>query len=341
MSIGQLRQNGIEAADWHDILQVLHETYRIWSPGLSPLMYRERVYRQLSHPWGRKHMRFAVYKRNGQILSSCKLYEHEIIVRGQIFRALGIGAVYTMEKHRGTGCATTLIERVIDAAGEEGFDCLTLYSEIGAEFYEHFGFEQLGSAEFNLSISGNDLRDDEHQRSRFVQLSDIDFLERHYARWLRQQPYGVVRNHSYWDYKLKSEQFLELYSKLSWPELELLCDEEASGGSAYAIIEQGGSTLRVLEIIGGAEGRFNLWQQILRRAVAVGAQRIRGREGLMRDFAPGFSVRSVVPPEHQALFAQVHYTERDWGVAMMLPLVPELDWLHVEFPCPLLELDHF
>ncbi|HEY9715775.1 MAG TPA: hypothetical protein V6C72_20040, partial [Chroococcales cyanobacterium] len=116
---------------------------------------------------------------------------------------------------------------------------------------------------------------------------------------------------------------------------------EAIDGGGYAIIEQGGATLRVLEVIGSERAQVSIWGELLTRAVKVGAKRIRGWEGLVRNFAPSYLLKPAIPRDLVNLFDSVHSGEREWGIPMILPLRSDLEGLSVEFPCPLLELDHF
>jgi predicted acetyltransferase len=283
-----------------------------------------------------------VYKRNDKIVSSCKLFDLTVSSRGRTYSMLGVGAVYTMKDLRGQGYASDLITEVIDLAEDEGYNCVTLYSEIGVDFYEQFGFRELGSAEFSIEIHNQDYREDDLDKTVFAGPSDALWLEEHYSRWLRTQPYGVIRSQAYWGYKLDSERFLESNSSLSWPELELIAVRGDTKDCGYVIMEQGGSTIRILELIGSEKSRMQLWKTVLACAAKRGAKRIRGWEGVVRDLAPGFSLKPILPNDLPAdLFGSVQYCDRDWGVAMMLPLSDELTEWGSQFPCPLLELDHF
>src|SRR5579872_5312542 len=114
-------------AEWQDILRVLHETYRIWSPGLTRSDYQQYTWNQISHPWARRHFRFMVQKHAGNVVTSCKLYDLVMQARGREYRVLGIGAIYTQEKYRQTGRAHELLQNLRDLASNEGYDGLLLY----------------------------------------------------------------------------------------------------------------------------------------------------------------------------------------------------------------------
>ena len=138
----------IETASWHEILQVLHESYQIWSAGLNACQYQEYIWRRMTHPWGRKHSRYVIYKTNGQVASSCKTYDLTMTSHGRVYRVIGIGSVFTRMGFRGIGIASRMLEEIVDEAKANSYDGLLLYSEIGPSLYEPLGFEELGTCRF-------------------------------------------------------------------------------------------------------------------------------------------------------------------------------------------------
>jgi hypothetical protein len=113
-------------------------------------------------------------------------------------------------------------------------------------------------------------------------------------------------------------------------------------GGGYMIVERSQSTLRLIEIIGNDNARIELWREGLGYAAAHSLKRVRGWEALARDLAPGFSLTSLLPdPILRHRFEPLRSFEREWGMPMFLAINDEVAaWTH-EFPCPLLELDHF
>lgn len=326
----------IELGDWHSILTVLHETYSIWSAGLTKANYLEYTWLQMNHRWSRKNYRFLIYRRRGKVAASCKLYSSAMDARGKTYRVGVIGAVYTQQSFRNEGCASALMEDVINLAAAENYDGLLLYTEIGPAFYERFGFRETGGSDFNLVLtqSGSDKRSKTLSVSpRPIERTDAPEIIRHYKRWLRTQPYGVHRTPDYVDYKVSRERYLHQNSRLCWPCLEITCEPSGDG---YMITETGGATIRVLEVVGCESGRAHLWELLLERAQNDGIQRLRGWESNVRDFAPGFRMDSILSEGGTALA----YNNRNWGRGMLLPLNKSLKPWHQEFPCPLLELDH-
>jgi hypothetical protein len=167
---------------------------------------------------------------------------------------------------------------------------------------------------------------------------DLDVLVRHHRRWIRYQPFGVVRDAAYWKYKIAREDFLNVNSNLSWPQLQVTLIDAGTTSGGYAITECGGNTLRVMEVVGSDDACVKLWTYLFAWAGAKQIKRIRGWEAVIRDFEPNYKFESVLPLSLS--ISEMHYSERSWGRCMMLPLNAEIDdWLDVN-PCPVLELDH-
>jgi GNAT superfamily N-acetyltransferase len=328
-------------ADWRDILEVLHETHRIWSPGLTRSVYHQYIGGQLSNPWSRKNFRYICMKVDERPAVSCKLYSMNMSSRGRDYRILALGAVFTLERFRMRGLAHQFIDEVVDLAEQEDYDGLILYSEIDPKFYEGLGFAELGAADFYIYLphpaTWQTQNESAAKVTRSPQIEDVAWLERHHQRWLRAQPYGVIRDADYWRYKLQKERFLHQHSKLSWPQLQLTLLEGEHSNDGYMLTEEGGSTIRLLELVGTQSARDELWGNLLHRAKNTGMARVRGWESGICDLAPGFSLSQFAKTaEH---FEPLQYAQRDWGRPMLLPLTDELEsWLSI-FPCPLLEID--
>ena len=330
----------LEIADWRDILSVLHETVHIWSAGLSPIDYHYFLSCQLSDPWFRRKCRIFVLKEGDIVQASCKLYSLEFSARGQIFRLAGLGAVYTQKAFRSMGLASELINDVIDLCEEEELDGIVLYSEIDPEFYEGFGFEELGSAEFSLmpAESAQLLQQQAYSVAsppgllQQVPLTAdlIPKLSRHYSRWLREQPFGVHRSEPYWHYKVFKEQFLSQRSTIGRPGLNLIKFDLESCSGGYAITESSRDNLRILEVVGSDTARKIIWANLLTQILKGDVKRLRGWEAVIRDLAPTYKVRDQT----------LYFSDRDWGRGMILCLNAALrSWLSVN-PNPMLEFDH-
>lgn len=342
----------IEQADWKDILEILRETCRIWSVGLPKDLFYDSVLRQMTHPWGRRNYRYMVYRENGKIVSSLKLYQLHFSSRGQCYKFAGIGALYTQESCRSRGYASDLLKEIIRIAATKQLDGIILFSDIDPSFYKSFGFQELGGTDFSiplskLSKSAHLVKDAIAADTTFGDVSlenigehHIPFLEQQYSRWLAAQPFGVVRTSEYWRYKLQKEEFMHNYSRLCWPRLRLISVKQNYFNAGYAIIEYGGRTLRILELIGAESARTSLWQNIFQHGYELGAERIQGWISVLSGIEPGFSLSALAQNVYPSSDPKLKYIQRHWGRPMILPRhASTVDWLST-FPCPILELDH-
>ena len=119
---------------------ILDETWRIWSDGLTRKAYASYNAAQMKTPWGRQFLDRVALVDGERVLSTAKRYTLRAHLDGAPIRVLGIGAVFTPPALRSRGSAAVLIERLLEDARREGVDCALLFSEIGASYYEQFGF---------------------------------------------------------------------------------------------------------------------------------------------------------------------------------------------------------
>jgi hypothetical protein len=364
----------IETASWNDILPILRTNFRIWSPGLSQSDYRHYIWSQLHSPWSRQNLRYVIHRIHGETRASCKTYKLSLRSGGKSFLFAVLGAIYTPEKFRGQGFATDLIEGLIDRFQEQSFDGIILFSDIDPEFYASLGFDQMGGSEFVMFLPDEtqavaDLSKDDksfdprcieyHTLTKTTDLETsqnasgtghldpgldeeiIANMTRHYARWLRRQPFGIERSEDYFTYKLGKERFIATHSKLSWPEMIVTIANLGINEYAYALTECSGMTMRVLEVIGSQTARQVLWKELYRKAVKTGIRRIRGWESIIRDFAPTFSFRPILPDasDLKTSNCKILSFERDWGRPMIFTFNDQIRFWFRTFPCPLLELD--
>jgi GNAT superfamily N-acetyltransferase len=169
----------------------------------------------------------------------------------------------------------------------------------------------------------------------------IDFMTRHYGRWLRKQAYGIERSSTYFHFKIMRENYLAQKSRLSWPRLELLSiDHKDAAG--YAIIEYGGRVVRVLELVGDERTRGLLWRGLIARAQDIDASRISGWESILSDFQPGFTINQLATIDTTVRDAcdGLGFFEKVKGRTMILPFKEEYEEWFTVCPCPILELDH-
>jgi GNAT superfamily N-acetyltransferase len=333
-----------------DISNILRANYYEWSSGLDKSKYYEWIWWQMRQPWARRNYRYMAAFQSNHLVSSCKIYTIHFQSRGRVYKIAGVGAVFTQPQHRGCGYGSEMIDKVVELCEQRDYDGMLLYSDIAPEFYGRSGFEELGDSEFHLwldrDVSFNGARGERlpdnrtpdtrsrDQRSLAADqpefsLSDVKpehvpNMISHYRRYLSRQPFGMLRDETYWHYKLERERYLVLNSDARWPALELLELRNGGKDSGYAIFEHGGKILRVMEVIGSEDAAQRLWGRILEIARERAVELVRGWEGITGAHSGHFK-----------------FVERDWGHPMLLPFNSTLDaWLDA-VPCPLLELDHF
>lgn len=331
----------IHQLDEREINRVLGQNFSIWSPGLDPTRYLHYQWWQLCHPWGRRNLQYwGLCDGSKGVVASCKLYKFDYKSRNQSFIAAGIGAVFVPEEERGNAYGRRLLEGLAQHCKSLNFDFMILNSDIDPDYYSKLDFHMFQPSVFRVFPDKDWLKQsmkkldsltlasvDESFRIRRASLADVDEIARHHARWLVNQPYGFKRSEDYLEYKLGREFYLAQHSRLGWPKMEIIIDNEGRHYGGYALIEQAGSYLRILEVIGSEAVRISLWGQILRLAQKREVHLIRGWS-------------KTAPP-----LKGLEYYMRDWSFPMIRPLKQEsrsklIGWTAIN-PPSILELDHF
>jgi hypothetical protein len=326
----------------HEINKVLGQNYEFWSPGLDRSRYRHYQWWQLLSDWGRRHIfYYGIFSKENGLLASCKLYSLEFFAEGRSFKIAGIGAVFVPDYLRGHSYGLKLLEEMKARAQAEDFDAIMLNSDIDPAYYARIGYSLFPAKTYSAATSSAWLKQsiayfekmadpdlDETFSIRAAGSADIYEMCRHHARWLRKQSFGLARSEDYWRYKIGRENYLFNHSKLNWPQQTFISDNYGEQTGGYALLEQSGPYLRVLEVIGEERISYSLWSQIFRLASRRNAK-------LLRSWAV------MAPP----LPGRQEFSDRDWSIPMILSLREDLAsrfkcWTELPVP-PLLELDHF
>lgn len=125
--------------------EVLPHSAGLWAEGRSLERYTRDLRELAASGYGRRRFRLLGMRMDGGVVSSCKRYERELRCEGRLMKAIGIGAVFTRETHRGRGLATTMLASLLDAELKNGTDYAFLFSNIRPRFYEEIGFAVLPS----------------------------------------------------------------------------------------------------------------------------------------------------------------------------------------------------
>lgn len=330
----------------HEINQVLGQNFKIWSPGLSHARYLHYQWWQLQTPWGRRHLKYwglteeRESASSNEVTASCKLYDFSYQSKSRIYRAAGVGAVFVAQENRGRARGQKLLRLLADQCKSAQYDFMILNSDISPIYYETLGFDSFDPSAFRINLNRacfdralaelSEICDPslpESFKVRPVSLKDVEEMVRHHQRWLSAQPYGMMRSDEYLEFKLGREIYLKEHSTLGWPQMDIISVNEGAPVGGYALIEQAGVYLRVLEVIGPTAVQHSLWRQILKVAQIRGINVIRG----WAKVAPAIK--------------ELEYYWRDWSLPMILPLNAEvservLAWTEI-WPPSFLELDHF
>jgi predicted acetyltransferase len=337
MTTATTNRTQLEIADGCDLLHILREQHEMWGAGMSRGDMVEGMRLQMSQPWARRNLRILVMRDKGEIVATAKVYNLEAQARSVDYRIAGIGGVYTMEKHRGRGYGSELLEALERLTRDENFDGMLLFSDIDPSFYEQSDYELLSDHEFHIWTNDPDVErqimsdrsfvEDLHEHEPeqgLVETTDVPLMVAHHRRYLSTIPFGIKRTDDYWQYQIVREQFIQTHSTDNRPVLEFLSIDLDSPRGGYAIFEHSSKIMRVLEVIGLADAREILWRNLLRTALLRRVHLVRGWESV----APSF----MRAPK---------YIERQFAKPMLRVFNPKLEpWLDV-LPCPLLELNHF
>jgi len=132
---------------------IFDNTYPVWNEGLTRAAYGQWNKAQLKTAWGSRNLqRVALLDDEGSLLASAKRYRIDVRLDGRDGWMAGIGAVFTPEARRGHGHATRLIEMLLERERAAGALMASLFSEIGASFYERLGFRSVPIDEVTVTV---------------------------------------------------------------------------------------------------------------------------------------------------------------------------------------------
>lgn len=371
----------LKIANQNDINQIIRQVYELWSAGLKKTDYKQLFWGSHFHHWSRKNSSRWANSIQNEVVASCKTVKLPFFRRGKNYRVLGLGAIFTAAHKRQQGLASELIKSVVNQAKTDNLDGVLLFSAIDKTFYNQFGFENLGSLDFEIhpeiysftkampNLTDNfhknillDIRSTKQLKERHnpteagnnVYLcfssfepwfSENELLEilRCYTRWLARQPYGIMRNRDYFSFQLARFLYFANYSTTNKANWFLTILKELDKGIiGYVITECSGTSMRILELIGSDLACATLWQSVIKQAQELNLNRICGFESVVKDFIP----HSRLDNSHFAIKPAIHAKDmqcydRLWSQPMFLALNSELEDIFMSHPCPLLEFDYF
>jgi hypothetical protein len=132
-------------------------TFPIWNDGLSRRAYGQWNAAQMRTAWGRERLhRVALLDENGRWVASAKRYRFAASLDDEPIEMVGLGAVFTPSELRGRAYAPLLIEQILAEEAARGTALATLFSEIGARYYERVGFMAVPLEEVTLTVRHKD-----------------------------------------------------------------------------------------------------------------------------------------------------------------------------------------
>ncbi|MFM8316188.1 MAG: hypothetical protein ACKOA8_18055, partial [Deltaproteobacteria bacterium] len=125
-----------------------------WAKELSPQEFSERNKLLYAHPFGQKRIQtFLLRDKSGEIVSSMDALEVKLFFRAPLTQEVQnregflIASVITPENQRAKGYATQLLQNFLS---HQKWDLGVLYSDIGAPYYERFGFKKTPTSVFEV-----------------------------------------------------------------------------------------------------------------------------------------------------------------------------------------------
>jgi len=222
---------------------------------------------------------------NGQIVSSLKRYQFSLSTPEGIIPCAGLGAIFTRIEERSKGIASQLIKKVLDEARAEGFGASLLFSDIGAEYYQKFGFEALPDLSWRADVKK--LLGAEFLRVRSATPSDTEQLIQWYESSFPQGFLRIIRNDKTWN-----------FFRLRTPPSEELVFFDDEQDVAYASLSFGDNLLWVEEIGVAKTGLENrIWATIANLAQQKGLQLVGSwlRPDAVPDGFVGISREKALP----------------------------------------------
>ena len=217
--------------------RILDHTFPIWHEGLARPAYGQWNAAQLRTRWGRDHLhRFALVDEQGTLLATAKRYRHDIRLDGRDGWMCGFGAVFTPPDQRGKGYAAQLLERLMEQEQRDGAMLASLFSEIGAPFYERLGFRTVPLDEVTVTLKRND--GTPAMLVRAGEERDLPNLAAMHTARTQGVRFALRRDSGQIHYALAKKRLLAGLGPSGLRQVEFFVAEEGVSAVAYAVLSQ-------------------------------------------------------------------------------------------------------
>jgi GNAT superfamily N-acetyltransferase len=217
--------------------QIISLTYDIWNEGLTERGYSQWNAAQLRTPWGRAHLqRLALVDDAGRLLATAKRYRFRVRLDGRAGWMSGIGAVFTPPLQRGRGYAARLIEQLLEIERKEGALLAGLFSEIGAAYYERFGFRTVPIEEATVKVERRDGAP--AMLVRAGEDRDLPAVEAMHQVRSSGARFALTRDRSMIHYALSKKRLLAGLGPHGLRQVEFVVAEEGASAVAYALLQE-------------------------------------------------------------------------------------------------------
>jgi GNAT superfamily N-acetyltransferase len=217
--------------------QIISLTYDIWNEGLTERGYSQWNAAQLRTPWGRAHLqRLALVDDAGRLLATAKRYRYRVRLDGRVGWMSGIGALFTPPLQRGKGYASQLIEQVLEMEQKEGALLAGLFSEIGAGYYERFGFRPIAIDEVTVNVTRRG-----GAPAMLVRAGDdrdLAAIEAMHQVRSSGAKFTLTRDRSMIHYALSKKRLLAGLGPQGLRQVEFVVAEEGVSAVAYAVLHE-------------------------------------------------------------------------------------------------------
>lgn len=135
------------------------------------------------------------------VIGSLAAYPFKLSHRGKSEGCVGVGAVHTIESHRGRGVASSLLRYMLKEVQRQGFESSLLHSDVGAKIYENLGYHTVAE-HFHIVDVNAKCEAKAYDCVAFVPKEELEFLDSSYHAYAEQFETYINRDHKHWQWCL-------------------------------------------------------------------------------------------------------------------------------------------